>query len=85
MSYFLENELSARDQAIERYKSAQKNAEHASNDVKLNARLLVAKPMSLLAFFGAGAYKGVTSDNPSSKRRQAVFALLRTTFLNILH
>lgn len=85
MSYFLKDELSCRDQALESYKSAQKNAEYACNDVKLNGRLLVAKPVSLLAFFGAGVYKGFTSDDPSSKRKQAVFTLLRTTFLNILN
>ncbi|MBU3023226.1 hypothetical protein [Aestuariibacter sp. A3R04] len=84
MNCFLKDELAARDTAQENYKAAQKNAEYALNDVKLNTRLLMAKPAGLLTFFGAGVYQGATSENPSSKRKKAVFTLFRTALLNML-
>ncbi|WP_218312022.1 hypothetical protein [Alteromonas antoniana] len=81
---FLEKEKQTVSLARKQYHVAQRRTEYATERAKTNARLLVAKPSSLLTFFGFGAYKGATSDNPPSRRRQALVTFARTLAFNVL-
>ncbi len=84
MNLFLSSALRARDKAQENYKISQYESAVAVNHAKVTARLFVARPETLLTCFGAGAWKGATSDDPPGKRRQALFAFARTAVFNFL-
>ena len=84
MPLFINDELEARNKAHESYRIAQRRTDYAVGHAKLNARLLIARPETLLACFGVGAYRGATTSNPPSKRRQALLAFARTAFFNFV-
>lgn len=81
---FLEKEKQSVTLARRHYHVAQRRTEYATERAKINARLLMARPTSLLTFFGFGAYKGATSDDPPSRRRQAIVTFARTLAFNVL-
>ncbi|WP_414827808.1 hypothetical protein [Alteromonas sp. H39] len=81
---FLEKERQSVSYAQRQYHVAQRRTDYATERAKIDARLLLAKPTSLLTFFGFGAYKGATSDNPPSRRRQAIVTFIRTVAFNVL-
>lgn len=81
---FLQRELHQVEVSKQRYHIAQRRTDHTFGRAKMNARLLAASPAALLTFFGFGAYKGATTDNPPSRRRQAVVTFLRTIVLNAI-
>ncbi len=81
---FLTKEKQCVAYAQMQYHVAQRRTDYATERAKINAKLLVAKPTSLLTFFGFGAYKGATTDSPPSRRRQAIVTFVRTVAFNVL-
>ncbi|MBU2977175.1 hypothetical protein [Alteromonas sp. C1M14] len=84
MQLFLKSELQHRDKAQEKYIIAQRRSDYALEHVKLKSRLLIARPAALLSIFAAGACKGLTSNQPKSRRKQALFTFARTAFFNFI-
>lgn len=85
MSKIFRSELNDIEHKRRMYDVARKRSAAANERAEMNARLFVTRPSILLSIFAVGAYKGATTDNPPSRRRQAIVTFLRTTLLNYLY
>ena len=85
MSLFFKKELEDIEHTRRMYDVARRRSAEANEKAQMNARLFVTRPSVLLSIFAVGAFKGATSDNPPSRRRQAIVTFLRTTLLNYLY
>ena len=81
---FLSKELRSVEQSHLDYTRVRNDAHQAMDDVKHKSRLIMAKPSVLLGVFGYGAFKGVTTSNPESKRKHALITFARTAFFNFI-
>ncbi|MCW8090285.1 hypothetical protein [Alteromonas sp. ASW11-130] len=77
MSMFINKELSAVTSSHQHYVIAKRKSKSATQQLKINSKLLIASPIGLLTFFSIGAFKGATTDHPPSRRRQAIGIFLR--------
>ncbi len=84
MSIFINKELHAVASSRRHYDVAKLKSDSATERLKLNSKLLVASPLGVLTFFSIGAYKGATTDNPPSRKRQAILMFLRGLVVNFL-
>jgi hypothetical protein len=84
MPVFIDSAIRARNKARKNYETSQQESAIAVNHAKVTLKLFAARPETLLACFGVGAYKGATTDSPPSRRRQAVMTYARTALIKLL-
>ena len=84
MTPFLNDELAELDKARRRYAIAQRRTAFAAQRAKYTVRTWIASPQGIVAFFGAGAYKGAVSSAPSRERSSALNGLIRTVVLKLI-
>lgn len=77
MALFLGNEIARKEHAHLDYAVAQLRSDEATDEAKMNLRLLAASPLVLLGWFGYGAYKGGVKEHPPAQRRDALYRLAR--------
>ncbi|WOI39150.1 hypothetical protein R1T43_09040 [Alteromonas sp. CI.11.F.A3] len=84
MNIFLKKNLEDIRQCQHNYLAQKHHAEASLEEAKRDCRLLMGKPEVLLGIIAAGAYKGINTDAPKSKRNQAIMTFVRTTALSFL-
>ncbi|WP_189406988.1 hypothetical protein [Alteromonas halophila] len=84
MALFLSKELAQQKRAHLNYAVAQLRSEEATDDAKMNIRLLAASPAVLLGWFGFGAYKGAVKEHPPAQRRDALLRFARIAMFNVI-
>lgn len=84
MHWFIGKEIQAVKDAEQRKLVASRRSEFSTQRVKHTARLWMATPQAMIAFFVAGAYKGAIDPQSSRQRRAAMFSMARTMMVNFL-
>ncbi|MDO6567662.1 hypothetical protein Q4561_11390 [Alteromonas sp. 1_MG-2023] len=84
MNIFLKKNLEEIRQCQHNYLAQKHHAETSFEEAKQECRLLMGKPEVLLGIIAAGAYKGINTNAPKSKRNQAIMTIIRTTVLSFL-
>ena len=85
MSLFLSSELRQVDAAHKEYALVKQRADYMQTSAKRRVQLLFGKPSVLFGIFAAGAFKGLTTNNPKSKRKTAINSFIRTAFFQLIN
>ena len=84
MALFLNSELKKCRHAHESYAIAQRRSDYTLARAKIRAKLFMASPEAILAWFTAGAFKGATTDDGKQKSKHALFSIAKTAAFNFI-